>query len=222
MTGHELLTFVHVLLFVYWIGADIGVFLSARAVVNEKIPVLGRATAAKLLFTIDMAPRSSHVLMLPVGFSLANSAGFSPIGGVWLALIWAGGLGWLSLTWYIRLKTGTPSGATAERFDVWFRSVLVVVLITTGIVSLLTDEPFSQTWLALKVGLFGVIVASGAGIRLALKPFGPAFGQLMKDGSSPPVEAALKSSMQRSYPFVFTIWGLVAFLALLGIAKPWL
>ena len=220
MSGYELLLFVHVLLFVYWLGADIGVFISARSVVNEKLPVPGRAIAAKILFTIDMAPRSSHVMMLPIGFSLAAALGISPITGIWLALVWVIGLAWLALTWYIRLKTGTVPGRTAERFDVWFRAVLVVVLIVTGAVSLITDAPFSQDWLALKIGLFGIIVASGAGIRLTLKPFGPAFAQLMSDGPSPTVNDTLRSAMRRSYPFVFTIWTLVALLALLGIAKP--
>ena len=82
----------------------------------------------------------------------------------------------------------------------WFRAVLVVVMIVTGAVSLITDTPFSQNWLALKIGLFGIIVASGAGIRLTLKPFGPAFAQLMSDGPSPTVNETLRSAMRRSYP----------------------
>ena len=208
MSAYELLVFVHVLLFVYWLGADIGVFISARSLVNEKLPVPGRAIAAKIFFTIDMAPRTSHVMMLPIGFSLAAALGISPITGIWLVLVWVVGVAWLGLTWYIRVKTGTVSGRTAERFDVWFRAVLVVVLIVTGAVSLITDTPFSQSWLTLKIGLFGIIVASGAGIRLTLKPFGPAFAQLMSDGPSPTVNDTLRSAMRRSYPFVFTIWTL--------------
>lgn len=220
MTGYEVLLWVHVLLFVYWLGADIGVFISARSLINEKLPVPGRAIAAKILFTIDMAPRTSHVMMLPIGFSLAAAAGISPITGAWLVLVWVIGLAWLALTWYIRLKTGTVTGRTAERFDVWFRAILVVVLIVTGAVSLIADAPFSENWLALKIGLFGIIVASGAGIRLTLKSFGPAFAQLVSDGPTPEVNDTLRSAMRRSYPFVFTIWTLVALLALLGIAKP--
>ena len=98
MSAYELLVFVHVLLFVYWLGADIGVFISARSLVNEKLPVPGRAIAAKILFTIDMAPRTSHVMMLPIGFSLAAALGISPITGIWLVLVWVVGLAWLGLT----------------------------------------------------------------------------------------------------------------------------
>ena len=220
MNGYSLLVFLHVLLFVYWLGADIGVFIAARSVTNERLPVPGRAVAAKILFTIDMAPRTAHVMMLPVGFSLAAGMGISPVGGIWLVLIWVAGSAWLGLTWFIRLKTGAPSVRIAERFDVWFRAALVAVLVVTGLVSLITGAPFAENWLALKIGLFGVIVASGAGIRLTLKPFGPAFARLVSDGPSPEVNEALRSAMRRSYPFVFTIWTLVALLAFLGIAKP--
>jgi len=49
--------FVHVLLFVYWLGGDAGVFYSSRFVVDPKLGREARLTAAKIFLELDMLPR---------------------------------------------------------------------------------------------------------------------------------------------------------------------
>ena len=57
-------------------------------------------------------------------------------------------------------------------------------------------------------------------IRVKLAPFGPAFGRLMSSGSSPEVEATIRSSVRGCLPFVYLIWIMVVVAAFLGVVKP--
>lgn len=66
---------LHVLLFAYWLGADIGVFYSARVVRDSSLGIEARRTALRILGWIDQIPRYCLVLMLPVGYGLAASFG---------------------------------------------------------------------------------------------------------------------------------------------------
>ena len=57
-------------------------------------------------------------------------------------------------------------------------------------------------------------------IRVALRPFGPAFGALMTTGSTPEVEAGIGGAMKRAVPWVYSIWVLVLIASFLGVFKP--
>jgi hypothetical protein len=89
---------------------------------------------------------------------------------------------------------------------------------------MLADRPFGVTtdprWLGAKVALYTAAIACGLGIRLTLRPFGPAFGALMGGGSTPEVERALKRSVDGCLPYVFGIWAAVLGAAALGVLKP--
>jgi len=72
-------------------------------------------------------------------------------------------------------------------------------------------------WIALKLLLFAVTVGCGLAIRIALKPFGPAFASLMEGGSRPATEGAIQRSLTRARPFVIAIWIALVLEAALGI-----
>ena len=49
--------YIHILLFVYWLGGDAGVFYSSTFVVNNKLSRDSRLTAFKIFLNLDMLPR---------------------------------------------------------------------------------------------------------------------------------------------------------------------
>ena len=49
--------YIHILLFVYWLGGDAGVFYSSTFVVNNKLSRDARLTAFKIFINLDMLPR---------------------------------------------------------------------------------------------------------------------------------------------------------------------
>jgi hypothetical protein len=57
---YTLWQYLHILLFVYWLGADLGVFLAARYVARTDLSLDERLRFLDLLLKIDMGPRSAH------------------------------------------------------------------------------------------------------------------------------------------------------------------
>lgn len=54
---HPLWVFVHVMLLVYWLGADLGVFLLAKAAKRTELSFAERAFALRMAVSIDLVPR---------------------------------------------------------------------------------------------------------------------------------------------------------------------
>ena len=72
-----------------------------------------------------------------------------------------------------------------------------------------------SAWAAWKVMIFAAMVACGIAIRLRLKPFIPAFAEMMSNGASDAGNRAMATSIGRCRPWVWCIWaGLFANAAL--------
>ncbi|MFZ9086446.1 MAG: hypothetical protein ACO3C6_07725, partial [Steroidobacteraceae bacterium] len=56
-----LATLLHLLLFVYWLGGDVGVFYASRFVVDTSLTREERLTAAKIFLDLDMLPLEQHL-----------------------------------------------------------------------------------------------------------------------------------------------------------------
>src|SRR6266700_3299348 len=113
-TVYNLLLFAHVLLFVYWLGSDIGVFYGVRFVLNPNLSLETRRTVMALVHWIDAFPRICLVLMIPVGISLALQLELLtvPVGArtPLLAAVWAIGLAWLAMV--LRIYKGATGWVT--------------------------------------------------------------------------------------------------------------
>ncbi|MET0364957.1 MAG: hypothetical protein ABW169_09910, partial [Sphingobium sp.] len=107
-TIHSLLLFAHLLLFVYWVGSDAGVFYGIRFVLDPERSLEARKTAMALVHWIDLLPRICLVLMVPVGLSLSVELSLltlsSGLATAVLVATWLIGLGWLTLV--IRIYGG--------------------------------------------------------------------------------------------------------------------
>jgi hypothetical protein len=216
----DLWTFLHVLTFVYWLGADLGVFYSSRFVVNADYTPETRAVALKILAWLDMAPRYALLLTLPVGLQLAHGAELSAIGGGWLLLAWLGSAAWISLVITIHRREGTAAGRRLGQIDLGLRFVLIAGLVVAAVLSFTGGAPFAADWLALKALLFALAVTMGVGIRVTFAPFGPAFARLMTEGSSAEVEERMSTALARAKPFVLVLWAIIAAAAFIGISQP--
>ena len=113
---YRVVAFLHVLLFAYWLGADLGVFLHGKRLTRDDIPLAERLRTREIGVMIDMAPRSALVLMVPVGFTLASNWGL-PLTALQIGLLWVFGLFWLWLVWEVHHKKNEPVGRTLQRID---------------------------------------------------------------------------------------------------------
>jgi len=209
-----LVKLLHLVGFAYWLGGDLGVFISSFSVVDEKRTKESRLTAAKILFGVDLGPRISMTMMLPLGTHLAWKLGVLPITATMMAAIWAVCIGWLTMV--IALHSAAPGkGKTLlTTFDFYFRLSLSLGLLTAGLYSLLGPGAL-QYWIAAKLAIFGGLVGCGLIIRIKLKPFGAAFANLVSGEPSTADNAAIRQHLSATRPFVVTIWiGLLASAAL--------
>ena len=225
--GYSASLFLHIVLFVYWLGGDLGVYYASRYILKPDLGPEARLVAAKIMHGVDLAPRICLVLFLPSGVTLMAEG---PIGddffvhGWLLAVMWAGFLAWLVVAVLDYRGGDTPHGRLLQRSDLAVRYVLVVTLLIAAAYTVVASEPFgvdtNPKWQGAKVGAYALCILCGVLIRTRLKPFGPAFGTLVTSGSTPEVESAIAGSIRRCEPFVYSIWGLVVLAAVLGVIKP--
>lgn len=96
-----LIKLAHLLLFVYWLGGDIGVFYSAIQLRDRRLSLEARQLALKILGWVDQIPRYCLVLMLPVGYSLADQLGIVVLPRIVFILLWVIAVAWLWMVWAI-------------------------------------------------------------------------------------------------------------------------
>ena len=221
MLSYNLFLLAHIVLFVYWLGADIGVFYSSRYVADSTLSLEARSTALKIMAWIDEIPRICLVLILPFGLMLAYEAGWWRTSAAGIAGAWILSLGWLAMVLSIHHYRGSAFGAVLRRIDMGFRVVVIAGLGGIALASLLAGAPLEHPWLAGKLLAFALCVACGLAIRIVAAPFGEGFTRLTREGSTPEIETQIARSLARARPFVVGIWILLLVAAYLGLAKPY-
>jgi hypothetical protein len=215
-----LLKLAHLLLFVYWLGADIGVFYSARFVRNASLDIASRRTAMQILAWIDQIPRYCLVLMLPVGYSLAAMLGLVRMPAIGFVVLWGISAAWLWMVWAIHHYQGKPIAEKLRRIDLIWRWVLLAGLLWDAYTGLQGTGHIFADWVAIKFLLFAAMLFCGIMIRLRGKALGPALREILSNGSTPALEATVAGAFAKTRPFVLSIWVLLIIAAWVGIAKP--
>ncbi len=217
--GYELLTYVHILLFTYWLGADLGVFIGARVSGRPGLTYEQRVLLREAVVLVDMAPRSALILILPVGFQMAASWG-SPIQGPWLLLIWVAAAIWFVIMWSVHIKAGTEQGEALRKLDMVIRYAVMLVMFGIGLSSLLVDVPFEPNWLATKAFLFGAIIALGIALRVIAKDLPPIMAAFKEGKDDAAAQERLNAQRRRGARTALTLWGVLFVMAFLGTTKP--
>lgn len=217
MLDQALFALIHVLVFVYWLGGDLGAFYTSRFLTQPNVPADRRLMAAKVVGDVDMAPRTALILALPTGLLLAQSKGWLVVGWPIAIGITIAALAWLTLAWHLHFKHGAASN-TLRNLDLGIRWLLVFGLGGWAILGLAGSVQL-PLFLALKLlALVGCILL-GLFIRAVLKPLGPALMGLSGPDAST-AEADLAATLNRARPLVTGIWVLLLFAAFLGLWTP--
>ena len=215
------LVFVHLLLFVLWLGADVGVFLLGQHFRKRHAYTLEQRLALlKLLVEVDMVPRTAWALMVPITLSVVTMGGYWAV-PVWgLSLAWIIGALWIWLVWDAHTHDQTPRAARDRKIESILRQALAAFYLGLGLVSLWRGEPLVPQWLAIKALIFGVIFAAAIMIDVSFKPVGPQLLKLIKDGSSDATEVPLLRTMNRTRIWVWIVYLMLLATAYLGLVKP--
>jgi hypothetical protein len=192
VTVPELLHFLHIFLFVFWLGPDVAVYIWSRKAVAAGTPLEMQAVSRQMMTRVEMISRASMSLMLTIGGLLSHyiglehpwwqMAGIVLLGPVWLLLILAG-----------FFRDGTPFGTTALRLETALRWVVIITVPLSVIWSTLTGRLDVAPYIGAKLLLFAAVLLCW---------------QLLRTG------------VPRSRLYLATVWvGLLA-AALLGVTKP--
>jgi hypothetical protein len=217
--GHAVLKYIHVLLFVYWLGGDAGVFYSSTFVVNEKLTKEARLTAFKIFVNLDMLPRYCLALMLTVGGILAEFVGYRHPTWQMIGIILLGPI-WVWVVHMVHAKEGTDFGRVLAKGDYWFRFVMIFALIGSVIYHWITGELRPFPWIAAKLLIFAFLIFCGFMIRRELPPFVDGFRMMAAQGVTSESNRKMQVGLSACRPYVFAIWAGVALSAFLGVWKP--
>ena len=220
MNSYPLWQYAHILLFVYWLGADLGVFVASRYVARADLPLDERLRFLQLLLTVDMGPRTALILMIPVGFTLATTLGLAPFANDWLPAIWLLSAGWLALAWYLFRAGRDPRAARWARVDQALRVAVIAAFLGTGLATFATGGPLGTGWLAGKFVLFAAVVLLGLLLRRVIRDWVAGFAQLRVESTRDAGNALIHAAHRRAARMAMLLWLCVATIAFLGVVKP--
>lgn len=223
---HDLVLFGHIIVLVYWLGADLGVFYASRFVVDPDVAPAGRAVAARILHVVDLSPRICLILALPTGVALMayDDRGREVFSGWPLAAVVVGSALWMGLM--LGAFFGRPGRRTdlVRGADTVVRVVLVAGLTAVAVYAFAASAPFGVEteagWLAGKVLAYAVCIAGGLGIRVVMRPLGPALGAVIAGRGTAEDDRVVAGTIRAAVPWVYLVWAAVLVAAFLGVAKP--
>lgn len=219
--AYPTLVYLHLLLFVLWLGADVGVFVLGQHFRKRQTYTLDQRIALlKLLVIVDLVPRSAWALMVPLSLSVADMGGWWDAPGWLLAIAWAVGAVWLWLVWDSHAHDMTPRAARNRRVEGWLRWLVGGFYLWLGGQSLLAGAPLEAGWLAWKAFLFGCIFVAAIMIDVTFKPVGTQLAAVLEKGSSDETEVPLRATMNRTRLWVWTVYLLLVATSYLGSVKP--
>ncbi|MEO7387037.1 MAG: hypothetical protein ABIX37_08895 [Gammaproteobacteria bacterium] len=219
VTSYELLQFLHVFLFVFWLGPDVAVQVWSRKTVEAGASVEQRVVAGQMMTLVDVIPRLAISLMLTVGGLLSEyvglvhpwwqMAGIVLLGPVWLILVLAA-----------VLRDGTLFGATARQMESWLRWALIIAIPVSVAYSTVTGQLALAPYVGAKLLLFAVVLLFGQLQRARLVPLREGLVQLATGGATAEVDNAMRASLARSQPYALAIGVALLAAAALGVVKP--
>jgi hypothetical protein len=215
----ELLVFLHVALFVLWLGPDFGVFLWSSKVANPALSVGQRLAAAQIMGRIDLIPRVAMSLMLTVGGVLSEYVGIEHPAWQLAGIVLLGPV-WLALVLLTYLRQGTEAGATLARIDVWFRWALMAGIVASVTWSTVTGRLAGAPWVGWKLLIFAALLLIGALLRVRIRPFVEGVRALATSGPNAEVDRAMQASLAETKTYVLAMWTGLLLAALLGVVQP--
>ncbi len=219
--AYPTLVYVHLVLFVLWLGADVGVFVLGQHFRKRETYTLDQRIALlKLLVEIDMVPRTAWALMVPLSLTVVDMGNWWDV-PVWLlAAAWAIGLAWLWLVWDSHKHDMTPRATRNRKIERVISWTIGAFYLGLGGLSLATDGPLMPDWLAWKAFLFGAIFVAAIMIDVTFKPVGAQLAALLEKGSSDETEIPLRKTMDKTRIWVWAVYILLLITAFLGNVKP--
>lgn len=218
---YQLLLLLHVLLFVYWLGADLAVLYSARYAADPAVPIEARLAISQIMGFIDLFPRMSVPLIGAVGATLAEMSGRLALGAPGVALVWLAAFVWVATNaWIYRYRHSPQRTLGWRRLDAWWRSAVALLTAMAGLLALLGYGVTTDRSLAVKLLIFAAAIALSLVLRRLFAPYRPALARVASGSGLDSDNATMQQALRRARPVVLGIWALTIAAAAIGLWWP--
>jgi hypothetical protein len=214
------LVYVHILLMVFWIGADIGVFIAGLRFMDPRRSLEERTALINLGMVIDRYPRICFVAILPVGLQIVYLLDLMPsLSPRILILVWLLSAVWMTAVVAALVLQGQPGARRWQSVERFFRIAGFAVLTWLGVAGWMHRLTLPG-WLAGKLVGYGAICLFALLLERAFAPVAATFASIMAEGSAPERESALRRQMVSTYVWVLAVYAAVLTCGFLGTVKP--
>ena len=219
MAENEIWEFLHICMFVFWLGTDMGVMLCSKKSTDSNLGVEARFQMLEMALKIEILPRVMWVMALPLGVHLSKSLGYIEPSILTLTLMWVFVLMWLVINVGGAVNLDKSWGQQLSKINRIDVASLGVGLIIVAATSFMGYGPYEPNSIALKVGLYGLVNLTILGIEIAFFPLGIAFERLATEGSSPELESSITDGMNTTLKWVHATYIMIFIVAFIGVTK---
>ncbi len=212
--------YIHILLFVFWLGTDLGVFIATAYVKNPARSFETRKTLIRIAGMAHVVPRVCFALILPTGVELTGVINVYPLTPGLRAFSWAICAVWLTLIYLAVRNPGKPIAANVRIIELVFEAFAGLGFVTYGLNSLATGAPIDDPWFAAKLFLFGLVFWASIAVDIAFRPFYAPFFEVGQEGSTPEREETISASINHALTAMGILYVLIAAIAFIGKVKP--
>ena len=205
MEAFDAWKYLHILMFVFLVGTDMGVFLSCKKSTDPKLPIDARFLLLHMALRIELLPRTMWKAALPLGVTLSREMDLIALSDAGLAAVWLFSVIWWGISTYGAWHYDKPVGHKFAKVNNVLTSIVGAATIALAISSYAGNGPFAAdaTWLHWKIGIYGLINLLIIAMLYVFDPMGIAFGRLAVEGSTPEIETTIETIMDRA---TVTIW----------------
>ena len=219
MAEYEIWKFLHICMFVFWLGTDVGVMLCSKKSTDPNLGVAARFQMLEMALKIELLPRVMWVMALPFGVQLSKTMGYIDPSSITLTMMWLFTLAWLVINVGGAANLNEPWGQQLSKINRFIVASLGVGLIIVAVSSFMGYGPYEANSVALKVGLYGLVNLTILGIEIAFFPLGLAYERLAAEGSSPEIESSISGGMDLTLRWVHATYILIFITAFIGATK---
>ena len=219
MAEYEIWKFLHICMFVFWLGTDVGVMLCSKKSTDPNLGVEARFQMLEMALKIELLPRVMWVMALPFGVQLSKTMGYIDPSSITLTMMWLFTLAWLVINVGGAANLNEPWGQQLSKINRFIVASLGVGLIIVAVSSFMGYGPYEANSVALKVGLYGLVNLTILGIEIVFFPLGLAYERLATEGSSPEIESSISGGMDLTLRWVHATYILIFITAFIGATK---
>lgn len=215
------LVYIHIVLFVYWLGGDLGVYVTSKYVADRKLGLDERFRFMNALMICDMGPRTALILLGPVGLEMARIIGVIDVSPAIGGIAWLFAFVWLGANWWMFYNDRHPLTPKLRQIDLYVRYALIAVLLIVAIASILNDAPVTSLWMSVKLIVYAIVISLGVYLRMEITQWIIGFGMVRQGGDAADKgNTIIEAALARSRRAALVLWAGVAIAAFLGKVKP--